>query len=105
MSISVCQLLGNGYDGFITFVNCPTASVVELQSKSRHIPHVIVAKDICNLEHSIYSFNLFPPCNKLTSAITDMLSKQKWIDAVILHDRTLSMYISIHISNLYLYYD
>ncbi|XP_076073239.1 glutamate receptor 4-like isoform X1 [Mytilus galloprovincialis] len=88
----VCDLLGEGYSGFLTLVDVPTSSLIEWQSKSRHIPHLIFAKSTCKADKSTYTYKFFPPCDITNEAIADTILTQNCLEVVILHDHTLSSF-------------
>ena len=86
---SVCDLLGQGYGGFISFVGCPNAHVLNIQSKSRKIPHVMHVRKPCYLGQTTDTYQLSPPCTEVNRAVADIVSSIRWLEVFIIHDEKL----------------
>ncbi|XP_063446900.1 glutamate receptor ionotropic, delta-1-like [Mytilus trossulus] len=89
MTNKVCELLNQGYGGFISFLGCFSALSVELQAKSRKIPHIMYTRKPCFLGAQPETFQIIPNCKEVNKALTTIISKLSWLDVFIIHDKTL----------------
>lgn len=76
-------------------MDCPTASVLDWQTKSRDVPHVMFISTLCNSELSEFSFKFISACDRINDALKDIVSKQPTLEFTILYDNVLSKYLRL----------
>ncbi|CAC5424224.1 GRID2 [Mytilus coruscus] len=85
----VCELLSEGYGGFISFLGCCSAQTVDLQARFRKIPHIMYTRKPCFLGAQPETFQIVPNCREVNKALSNIVSKLSWLDVFIIHDKTL----------------
>ncbi|XP_076075595.1 glutamate receptor-like isoform X1 [Mytilus galloprovincialis] len=83
----VCKLVDEDVDGFILFVDCKTANILDKQMILRYIPSVVVIRGFCHVT-STSMIQLRQDCSNSNTLLADIAVNRQWRNVLLYHDRT-----------------
>ncbi|XP_071131796.1 glutamate receptor 4-like [Mytilus edulis] len=92
----VCELAPGSVDGFVLFVDCRTAMVLEKQKIFSSVPTVVVIRDFCHVT-STRMIQLRPDCTYSNTLLADIAASKLWRNVLLYFDTT---YRSLCLTNL-----
>ncbi|CAC5369272.1 GRID1 [Mytilus coruscus] len=84
----VCELAAESVDGFVLFVDCRTATVLEKQKIFNSVPTVVVIRDFCRDQHRM--IQLRPDCTYSNTLLADIAAYKLWRNVLLYYDHTYS---------------
>ncbi|CAC5365680.1 unnamed protein product [Mytilus coruscus] len=85
----VCELAAESVDGFVLFVDCSTAMVLEKQKIFTSVPTVVVIRDFCHVT-STRMIQLRPDCTYSNTLLADVAAYKLWRNVLLYSDHTYS---------------